>query len=350
MSWLAGAVDRARKRAAEAVAAEREKFNNILNVLPPYVVLLTPDYHVAFANREFKQRFGEDKGRRCFEFLFNRSEPCEICETYKVLQVKKPLDWKWTGPDGGHYDIYDFPFTDTDGSTLILEMGIDVTERKRTEAELHETQERFRLLLDGVKDYAIYMLDPKGRVVSWNAGAAHIKGYQSEEILGENFSCFYTAEDIASGKPARELQASLCKGRFEEENWRVRKDGSAFWASIVITPMYDDSGALRGFSKVARDVTERKRADEAVRKASRYARNLLEASLDPLVTISREGKITDVNEATEKVTGVSRERLIGSDFCDYFTDPGSARRGYKQVFAQGAVQDYPWRFATFRAA
>jgi PAS domain S-box-containing protein len=125
-----------KKRAQEAVAAERQKFNNILDVLPPYVVLLTPDYHVAFANREFTKRFGESGGRRCFEFLFNRSEPCEICETYKVLTAKNPLQWKWTGPDGRHYDVYDFPFTDTDGTTLILEMGIDVTERKRAERAL----------------------------------------------------------------------------------------------------------------------------------------------------------------------------------------------------------------------
>jgi PAS domain S-box-containing protein len=127
-----------KKRAQEAVAAERGKFNNILDILPPYIVLLTPDYHVAFANREFTKRFGESGGRRCFEFLFGRTEPCEICETFKVLQAKKPLQWKWTGPDGRHYDIYDFPFIDTDGSFLILEMGIDVTERRRAEEEIRK--------------------------------------------------------------------------------------------------------------------------------------------------------------------------------------------------------------------
>ena len=164
-----------KKRAQEAVVAEREKFNNILDVLPPYVVLLTPDYHVAFANREFKKRFGEPNGRRCYEFLFGRSEPCEICETYKVLQAKKPLEWKWTGPDGRHYDIYDFPFTETDGSTLILEMGIDVTERRQAEeeirnlnrgleervqqrtAQLHESERRVRRKLESI-------LSPEGNL------------------------------------------------------------------------------------------------------------------------------------------------------------------------------------------
>ncbi len=202
-----------RKRAQQEVAAEREKFNAILDVLPPYVVLLTPDYHVAFANREFRRRFGEANGRRCYEFLFNRTAPCENCETYKVLQTGQPLGWEWIGPDGCEYEIHDFPFVNSDGTTLILEMGLDVTARNH--------------------------------------------------------------------------------------------------------------------------------AERALRKASLYSRSLLEASLDPLVTISREGKITDVNEATEKVTGVARQRLIGSDFCSYFTQPEEARKGYERVFAEGSICDYP---------
>jgi signal transduction histidine kinase len=100
------------------------------------VVLLTPDYHAPFANRFFRKRFGESQGRRCFEFLFGRNEPCELCETYTVLRTMSPHHWEWTGPDGRIYDVFDFPFTDTDGSTLILEMGIDITERKRAESRL----------------------------------------------------------------------------------------------------------------------------------------------------------------------------------------------------------------------
>ncbi len=202
-----------RKRAEKAVKAERQRFNDALEMLPAYLVLLTPDYHVPFANRFFRERFGESHGHRCFEYLFGRSEPCEICETYTVLKTKSPHHWEWTGPDGRNYDVFDFPFTETDGSTLILEMGIDVTDRKK--------------------------------------------------------------------------------------------------------------------------------AEEAVRVASLYTRSLIEASLDPLVTISADGKIMDVNRATELVTGVSRDYLIGSDFSDYFTEPEKAREGYKQVFQTGLVWDYP---------
>jgi PAS domain S-box-containing protein len=143
---------------------------------------------------------------------------------------------------------------------------------------LGEDQQMFRLLLDGIKDYAIYMLDPTGKVISWNTGAARIKGYRSEEILGRDFSCFYRAEDVEAGKPVRELQVSLSQGRFEEQAWRVRKDGSIFWAQVVITPMYDDSGAHRGFSKVARDITGRKQAEDLLaaqaEELSRQAKEL----------------------------------------------------------------------------
>ena len=128
-----------RKRAEEAVKAQRQRFNDVLEILPAYLVLLTPDYHVPFANRFFRERFGESHGRRCFEYLFGRSEPCDICETYTVLKTNAPHHWEWTGPDGRIYDIFDFPFTDTDGSPLIMEMGIDITEQKEVERRINAT-------------------------------------------------------------------------------------------------------------------------------------------------------------------------------------------------------------------
>jgi signal transduction histidine kinase len=125
-----------RKKAQEIVNAERKRFNELLELMPAYLILLTPDYHVSYANRYFRERFGEDHGLRCYEYLFNRTEPCEVCDTYNVLKDNKPHTWEWTGPDRRNYSIFDFPFTDSDGSPLIMEMGIDVTDLKKAEANL----------------------------------------------------------------------------------------------------------------------------------------------------------------------------------------------------------------------
>lgn len=131
-----------------------------------------------------------------------------------------------------------------------------------SEQKLHESQERFQLLLEGVKDYAIFMLDTQGYVISWNTGAQRIKGYTADEIIGSHFSIFYPSADQDAGKPARELEIAIQDGRYEEEGWRIRKDGSRFWANVLITALYDSSGQLRGFGKVTRDMTERKLAEE----------------------------------------------------------------------------------------
>jgi PAS domain S-box-containing protein len=130
-----------RQQAENSLAIERQRFFDVLEMLPAYIVLLTPDYHVAFANRYFVNQFGEDKGRRCFEYLFGRTEPCEICDTYTVLKTNAPHRWEWTGPNERTYDIYDFPFTDVDGSPLIMEMGIDITDRKQAEEEIKKLNE-----------------------------------------------------------------------------------------------------------------------------------------------------------------------------------------------------------------
>jgi PAS domain S-box-containing protein len=127
--------------ASAAVKAEHQRLYDVLETLPVYVILLTPDYHVSFANRFFRERFGESHGKRCYEYLFNRTEPCEICETYTVIKTNAPHHWEWTGPDGRNYDIYDYPFVDSDGSSLILEMGIDVTEQKQAQKALGETNQ-----------------------------------------------------------------------------------------------------------------------------------------------------------------------------------------------------------------
>jgi PAS domain S-box-containing protein len=140
------------------------------------------------------------------------------------------------------------------------------TANSRGQDKLRHSEEQFRLLVDGVKDHSIFMLDQTGHVVSWNRGAEQIKGYRADEILGRHFSCFYPREDIESGKPERELATAVKDGRFEEEGWRLRKDGSRFLASVVITALRDESGILRGFAKISRDITKRIEAEAAEKK------------------------------------------------------------------------------------
>jgi two-component sensor histidine kinase len=134
-------------RAFERLGIEHQRLYDVLETLPVYICLLTPDYHIPFANKYFRETFGEPKGRHCYEFLFNRTEPCETCETYTVIKTRAPHHWYWTGPNGRDYDIYDYPFIETDGSLNILEMGIDITERKQAEESVRKSLNERELLL-----------------------------------------------------------------------------------------------------------------------------------------------------------------------------------------------------------
>ncbi|MFJ5383476.1 PAS domain S-box protein, partial [Cupriavidus sp. CER94] len=164
----------------------------------------------------------------------------------------------------------------------------DMTAQRATAEALRQSEETLRLLVDSVKDYAIFMLDPSGHVISWNAGASYIKGYRRDEILGKHFSVFYPHDDVAEDKPGRELRIAREKGRVEDEGWRVRKDGSLFWASVTITAVYDDTRALRGFAKVTRDMSERKRLEEleqSERRMNEFLATLSHELRNPLAPI-----------------------------------------------------------------
>src|SRR5579863_9517624 len=190
-------------------------------------------------------------------------------------------------------------------------------------------------ILESSTEYSVIAKDLNGGILLWNEGARRLYGYEPEEVVGKaNSSILHAPEDVATGLPQQIMRAALDHGKWEGTLTRQRKNGEKFTARLVLTPRRDPNGKPIGFLLISKDISDEIRLTQ-------YARSLIEASVDPLVTISPEGKITDVNEATVKVTGAVREKLIGADFADYFTEPVKAREGYQRVFSQGFVTDYP---------
>ena len=190
-------------------------------------------------------------------------------------------------------------------------------------------------ILESSTEYSVIAKDITGKIVLWNEGARRLYGYEPDEVVGKaNSSILHPPQDVKAGVPERIMRAALEQGKWEGTLTRRRRNGEQFPARVVITPRRDVSGTAVGFLLISKDISDEIRLTE-------YARSLIEASLDPLVTISTEGKITDVNEATVRVTGAPREKLIGADFANYFTEPEKAREGYQKVFLEGFVTDYP---------
>lgn len=203
-----------------------------------------------------------------------------------------------------------------DGSfQCALAIGEDITERKHAEFSLRQSEQRFRALIDAGQDYAIYMEDLQGNISSWNSGAAQIYGYQESDILNKHFSIFLTEEEIQNGLPERQLHTALSKGHFATEGWRLRKDGSQFWASVTLSPIYDEAGQVIGFSNITRDITERKQLEEALRLKLKELGNIKRAiDVSTVVSITNpDGVITYVNDAHCQLSKYSREELIGSN-------------------------------------
>jgi len=179
--------------------------------------------------------------------------------------------------------------------------------------------------MDGVKDYAILMLDPTGHVVTWNTWAEHIKGYRAAEAIGKHFSLFYPAEDVAGRKPERELEIAAAEGRLEDDGWRVRKDGSRFWANVVITALRNDAGELMGFAEVIRDVTERRAGEDALREAEERMRSVVNHVIDGIITIDERGMVESFNPAAEKIFGYPAVEVVGRNVNMLMPEPDHSR-------------------------
>ncbi|MCQ6256627.1 PAS domain-containing sensor histidine kinase [Pseudomonas sp. Q11] len=210
-------------------------------------------------------------------------------------------------------------------------------------------EQRFRLLIDAVVDYAIYMTDPSGIITSWNSGARRFKGYEESEILGQHFSRFYTDQDRADGLPQRALDTALHEGRFEGEGWRVRKDGTLFWSHVVIDPIIDSqSGDLLGFAKITRDLTDRKMAEETLKQSEQQFRLLVQSVTDyAIYMLNPDGQVTNWNLGAQRIKGYLPTEAIGRHFSMFYTpedrEAGEPQRALSIAASEGRFEKRGWR-------
>jgi len=213
---------------------------------------------------------------------------------------------------------------------------------------LLNSEKRFELLVTSISDYAIYLLDPDGRIVSWNAGAQRFKGYKSDEVIGQHFSLFLTTEDQAKGTPARILDQAARDGRFESEGLRVRKDGTVFWANIVVDAIYNDEHEVIGFAKITRDITERKAAQDKLQESERRFRLLVQGVTDyAIYMLSPEGIVTNWNLGAERIKGYKADEIIGSHYSKFLTpadlEAGVPTRALHIASVNGRYENEGWR-------
>ncbi|MBW4681645.1 MAG: PAS domain S-box protein [Microcoleus vaginatus WJT46-NPBG5] len=357
-----------RKQTELDLRSSRQMLHLVLDNIPQAIFWKDRNSVYLGGNRLFAKDAGLDSveniaGKTDYDLAWRKEEADffrewdrQVMETdtpqYHIIETQLEADGKqaWI-------DTNKVPLHDASGQVIgILGTYEDITERKQMEKALQASEERFRLLVEGVKDYAIYLLDAQGYVSSWNTGAERIKGYHAQEIVGKHFSCFYELADRQLGKPNLQLETCAATGRFEGEGWRICKNGSRFWASATISALRDEAGQLRGFAKVVRDITERKQAEEALQKTNEILgikvevqttelrvvieqlhqeigqrtqaeaeaqksqqkyRSVVNSLKEVIFQTDTQGSWTFLNPAWYEITGFSVEESLGKFFLDF---------------------------------
>ena len=352
-------------------------YRELLDALPAAIYTTDPAGRITFFNQAAvalagrRPVLGSDRWCVSWRLFWPDGTPMGHDECPMAIALREDRAIRGTEliaerPDGVRVPIlpYPTPLHDESGKLLgAVNMLVDISDRKKAEqalrrfnamlqqnvadrtqeleeasAKLHESERDFRMLVQSVSDYAIFMLDRDGFVISWNAGAERIKGYKADEIIGRHFSRFYTEEDRAGGLAQRALATAAREGRYEAEGWRVHKDGRLFWASVIIDPIRDDAGRLVGFAKVTRDVTERRKAQEALAESAELARGIIDGALDAFVQIDDSGTVLEWNAQAEVVFGWSRRDAVGKSLATLIlprSDRARHRKGLERLLRAG---------------
>jgi PAS domain S-box-containing protein len=298
-SLVLAAVLSERKEAEETRRQSEERFRHIVESVPNGIVMVDQEGRIVLFNSQAERLFGYAK-----EELLDQPIELLIPWRYREMQLQhrgKFFDLPQSRTTDAGLELYgvrkdgsEFPVEvglnplEAPGGIHVLASVVDITERKAADDRLRHSEERFRAMIENVKDHAIFMLDPEGRVLTWNKGAERLRGYKSEEIIGKHYSCLFPREDCETGKPEKLLQAARDEGQCEDEGWRLRKDGSKFWANVVIAAVRDKGGTLIGFSNVTGDLTRRRRIEEELTFAKEEADAANQAKSAFLANISHE--------------------------------------------------------------
>jgi PAS domain S-box-containing protein len=323
-------------------------FRTFVETVSDYAIfVLDPEGRVVSWNRGAERL----KGYRAAEILgehFSRFYPPEALEKNRpgellatATEVGRVEDEGWrVRKDGTRFwaNVVITALRDPSGELVgYVKITRDLTDRRRSEERARYAEERFRALIEGVTDYAIFMLDPQGIVTSWNTGAERIKGYSADEIIGRHFSLFYPKEALDRDWPAQELREAERQGRFEDEGWRIRKDGTRFWANVVITAMRNADGSLRGFSKITRDLTERREHEERLRRSEERFRLLVESVEDySICMLDTDGRVTSWNAGAQRMTGYAADEILGAPI-EQFYPADDVQTGRPQLELRDAI-------------
>jgi len=354
-------------RATEALQLERQRLFDLLQALPVYVVLLTPDHRVPFANRFFESRYGTARGRSCHDYLFERAKPCEICRTFDVLKTREPVSWAWTGPDGRDYEIHDFPFTDSDGSPMILEVGIDVTEANRAKQALREANqlleqrvaertadlEQARQEAERINDLLRTTMDNSPALMSYVDHETRYRrvnevyqrwfGLSQEQVVGRSMR--EVVGEYVWPSLAGHVEKALAGERQDFELQTNDQHAPPRWVHATYSPHRDATGTVRGFVVHVLDITARKKAEHSLRESEERFRAMADTA-PVFIWIADTGRrCTWVNQQWLDFTGRSLEQEVGDGWAESIhpEDRPKVRAAFYAAFERDAPFEIAYR-------